>query len=95
MASQQGASSRRRSNPTTSNPATPRKGGIIPLDYDLEGSDVGYRWFTREGHQPLFPFGFGLSYTTFELAGLRVSPGAGLLCLGVGVVLLGRGRLGG
>jgi len=57
---------------TTSNPATPRKGGIIPLDYDIDGSDVGYRWFAREGHQPLFPFGFGLSYTTFELAGLRV-----------------------
>ncbi|HEV3013520.1 MAG TPA: acyltransferase [Actinomycetota bacterium] len=31
--------------------------------------------------------------TTAELAGLRISPGAGLLCLGVGVVLLGRGRL--
>ena len=57
---------------TTSNPATPRKGAIIPLDYDIDGSDVGYRWFAREGHQPLFPFGFGLSYTTFELAGLRV-----------------------
>jgi len=57
---------------TTSNPGTPRKGGIIPLDYDIEGSDVGYRWFAREGHQPLFPFGFGLSYTTFELTGLRV-----------------------
>jgi beta-glucosidase len=54
---------------TTSNPATPRKGGIIALDYDIDGSDVGYRWFAREGHQPLFPFGFGLSYTTFELAG--------------------------
>lgn len=58
---------------TTSNPGTPRKGGIIPLDYDIEGSDVGYRWFAREGHQPLFPFGFGLSYTAFELTGLRVS----------------------
>lgn len=57
---------------TTSNPATPRKGGIIPLDYDIDGSDVGYRWFAREGHQPLFPFGFGLSYTTFALSGLRV-----------------------
>jgi hypothetical protein len=32
--------------------------------------------------------------TAAELAGLRISPGAGLLCLGVGVALLGRGRLG-
>ncbi|MEM8515005.1 beta-glucosidase-like glycosyl hydrolase [Massilia sp. MP_M2] len=58
---------------TASNPATPRKGGIIPLDYDIEGSDVGYRWFAREGHEPLFPFGFGLSYTTLELTGLQLS----------------------
>jgi len=57
---------------TTSNPATPRKGGIIALDYDIDGSDVGYRWFAREGHQPLFPFGFGLSYMTFALSALRV-----------------------
>lgn len=57
---------------TTSNPATPRKGGIIALDYDIDGSDVGYRWFAREGHEPLFPFGFGLSYTTFALSALRV-----------------------
>jgi len=58
---------------TTSNPGTPRKGGIIPLDYDIDGSDVGYRWFAREGHRPLFPFGFGLSYTTFALSGLHVN----------------------
>jgi len=57
---------------TTSNPATPRKGGIIALDYDIDGSDVGYRWFAREGHRPLFPFGFGLSYTTFAMSTLRV-----------------------
>lgn len=58
---------------TTSNPATPRKGGIIPIDHDIEGADVGYRWFEREHHTPLFPFGFGLSYTAFELTGLRVT----------------------
>ena len=58
---------------TTSNPGTPRKGGIIPIDYDIEGADVGYRWFEREHLTPLFPFGFGLSYTTFELSDLRLS----------------------
>ncbi len=61
---------------TTSNPATPRKGGIIPIDYDIEGSDVGYRWFDREQLTPLFPFGYGLSYTRFDIGSLHVTPGA-------------------
>lgn len=57
---------------TTSNPGMPRKGDIFGIDYDIEGSDVGYRWFARENLTPLFPFGFGLSYTTFALADLQV-----------------------
>jgi beta-glucosidase len=36
-----------------------------------EGVQVGYRWFDREGIEPLFPFGFGLTYTSFEYSGLR------------------------
>lgn len=58
---------------TTSNPGSPRKGDIIQMDYNLEGSDVGYRWFAREGLVPLFPFGFGLSYTRFALSELSVT----------------------
>jgi beta-glucosidase len=63
---------------TTSNPGMPRKGDIIPIDHDIEGSDVGYRWFARKGLTPLFPFGFGLSYTTFELSDLRVTAEGGM-----------------
>ena len=37
-----------------------------------EGVNVGYRWFDKENIEPLFAFGHGLSYTTFEYSGLGV-----------------------
>ncbi|OBB96198.1 glycoside hydrolase family 3 C-terminal domain-containing protein, partial [Mycobacterium sp. 852002-40037_SCH5390672] len=41
------------------------------IDY-FEGADVGYRWFARRGHDPMFAFGHGLSYTRFEYRDLVV-----------------------
>jgi beta-glucosidase len=37
-----------------------------------EGVNVGYRWFDKENIAPLFAFGHGLSYTTFDYSGLKV-----------------------
>jgi len=49
----------------------PRPGAITHVRYD-DGLLVGYRYWTSKGRHPLFPFGFGLSYTRFKFSNLKV-----------------------
>jgi beta-glucosidase len=53
--------------------------GVNGVAHYSEGLEVGYRGYTAHQITPLFPFGFGLSYTDFSFDGLKVSmePGSG------------------
>ncbi|NJC68633.1 glycosyl hydrolase [Planosporangium thailandense] len=61
-------------------PASARQGPVSSYDdlhrrvepYD-EGILVGYRWYDATAQRPLFPFGYGLSYTTFRYSDLRIA----------------------
>ncbi|HZR51738.1 MAG TPA: glycoside hydrolase family 3 C-terminal domain-containing protein [Streptosporangiaceae bacterium] len=52
----------------------PGNGGSVNYS---EGLDIGYKWYDAHGLTPMFPFGFGLSYTTFGFSGLSVQTVAG------------------
>ncbi len=57
---------------TTITNESARKGDAaqaVEVNY-AEGAQAGYKWFDRNGARPLFPFGYGLSYTTFDFTNL-------------------------
>jgi beta-glucosidase len=56
-------------------PAFPERSiqGVNGKTTFTEGVLVGYRWFDRQNIEPLFPFGFGLSYTGFAYSGVKAS----------------------
>ena len=56
---------------TGSYPGTWREGQQIIDETYKEDLFVGYRWTDKQNIKPLFPFGYGLSYTTFEISNLR------------------------
>jgi beta-glucosidase len=70
-------------------------GAPITVEYS-EGLQIGYRWFDANRIAPRFPFGFGLSYTTFALSNLVVTPrrtdGTGPITVRVTVTNTGKRR---
>ena len=64
------------------------EGPPLQVHYD-EGSDVGYRWYAAKGLKPLYPFGYGLSYSSFRYGGLKATGGDDL---GVSFTVTNTGR---
>ena len=54
--------------PTTSAAAFPGVASVVDYGTSVSALDVGYRWYQAHGVTPLFPFGFGLDYTSFRLS---------------------------
>lgn len=65
---------------------------LVKVDYTIEGSDIGYRWFARRQAEPRYWFGHGLSYTDFAHAGLRMTDGVAPTA---SVVVRNTGQVGG
>src|ERR1700677_470003 len=64
---------------TRAHGADPINAGAPDFSYAVhydEGAEVGYKWYQTEHKTPLFPFGFGLCYTTFAYSALTIDSAA-------------------
>jgi beta-glucosidase len=70
---------RRLTDYAATDPAHPERSGkgVAGTTIYSEGVDVGYRWFDRQGIEPEFPFGHGLTYSRFEYSHLTIGPSSG------------------
>jgi beta-glucosidase len=76
--------------PHTTVPGYPEvKDARIEVTYH-EGAAVGYKWFELNNHKPLFPFGFGLSYTEFAMSNLQAKSNNGQLSVNFTVKNIGK-----
>lgn len=69
-----------------------RDGQPFTVDYDVEGARAGYQWFDTHGLKPLFAFGSGLSYATFDYHGLVVDTAGGHITASLEVTNTGTRR---
>ena len=64
-------------NDAASNAGSGTNDPVVPFDVDYkEGANVGYRYFAQQNSQPLFAFGYGLSYARLSYGKARFTGGA-------------------
>lgn len=54
-------------------PVIAANSNVFPVDYTAESFLVGYKYYDSKNITPLFPFGYGLSYTTFTMTNAAVT----------------------